>query len=101
MICCLFRYSTNAGFIKLIVVISSAAPEATGRDFLFFSVFAQLLGFSFGFGPVSVCRSPEGVCSPSDRMGLKEQLIRGSFSLRPGGGRGMECGLSLRWQRLA
>ena len=23
----------------------------------------QLLGFSFGFGPASACRSPEGVCS--------------------------------------
>ena len=54
MIRCLYRYSTDAGYIKLIVEVSSAAPEAAGRDFPFSSLFAQLLGFSFGFGPASV-----------------------------------------------
>ena len=49
--------------MKLIVEFYSAAPEAAGRDFPFSSLFAQLLGFSFGFGPASVCRLPEGVCS--------------------------------------
>ena len=77
MICCLFRFSTDAGYITLIVVVQSAAPEASGRDFPFSSLFAQLLGFSFAFGPASACRSPEGVCSCPDRTGLKEQLIRG------------------------
>ena len=77
MIRCLFRYSTDAGYIKVIVEIKSAAPEAAGRDFPFSSLLAQLLGFSFGFGPASACRSPEGVCSHSDLMGLKEQLLRG------------------------
>ena len=37
----------------------------------FSSLFAQLLGFSFGFGPASVWMSPEGICSHSDRTGLK------------------------------
>ena len=64
-------------YIKLIVEIQSAAPEDAGRNFPFSSLFTQLLGFSFGFGPASACRSPEGVCSRSDRTGLKEQLIRG------------------------
>ena len=63
MICCLFRYSTDAGYIKLIVEIESAVPEAAGRDFPFSSLFTQLLGFSFGSDPASSCRSPEGICS--------------------------------------
>ena len=48
---CLFRYSTDEEFIKLIVGISSTAPEAARRNFPFSSLFAQLLGFSFGFDP--------------------------------------------------
>ena len=72
MICCLFRYSKDAGFIKLTVEISSAAPEAAGRDFPFSSLFAQLLGFSFGFGPASVCRSPEDICFSLRQDGIKE-----------------------------
>ena len=70
MIHCLFMYSTDAGYIKLIVEIYSAAPEAAGRDFPFSSLFAQLLGFSFGFGPASACRSPEGVCSSLRQDGV-------------------------------
>ena len=73
MICCLFRYSTDAGYIKLIVEIYSTAPEAAGRDFPFSSLFAQLLGFSFGFGPAFVCRSPEGVCSS-----LRQDRVKGA-----------------------
>ena len=76
MIRCLFRYSTDAGYIKLMVEIKSAAPEADGRDSPFSSLFAELLRFSFAFGPHSACRLPEGVCS-SLRMGLEEQLLWG------------------------
>ena len=71
MICCLFRYSTDAGYIKLIVDIYSAAPEAAVRDFPFSSLFAQLLGFSLGFGPACACRSHEGVCSSLRQDGVK------------------------------
>ena len=87
----LFRYSTDAGYIKLIVGISSTAPEAAGRDFPFSSLFSQLSGFSFGFGPTSVCRLPSGFCSCSDRMGLKQRLIRG-FWLIHAWGRGWREG---------
>ena len=45
---------------------------AAWRDFPF-SVFAQLLGFSFGFGPASVCRSPEGVGSS-----LRQDRVKGT-----------------------
>ena len=51
MIRCLFRYYTSIGYIKLIVEIQSAAPEAAGRNFPFSFLFVQLLEFSFGFGP--------------------------------------------------
>ena len=71
MIPCLFRYSSAVGYIKLIVEIKSAAPEAAEREFPFSSLFAQLPGFSFGFGPASACRSPEGVCSLLRQDGVK------------------------------
>ena len=70
MICCVFRYSRDVGHIKLIVEIYSAAPEAAGRNFPFSSLFIELLAFSFGFGPASSCRSPEGVCSSLRQDGV-------------------------------
>ena len=88
-------------YIKLIVEIYSAAPEAAGRNFLFSSLFAQLPGFSFGFGAASACRSPEGICSRSDRMGLKEQLIRGLWLTQAWGREGDGCQAGLWWQRPA
>ena len=100
MIRCLFRYSTDAGYIKLIVEIWSAAPEAAGRNFPF-SLFAHLPGFSFGFGPASACRSPEGICFRPDRTGLKEQLLRGLWLTQAGGREGYGCWASLRRQRPA
>ena len=71
MIRCLFRYSRDTGYNKLIVEIQSAASEAAGRTFPFSSLFAQLLGFSFGFDPVSACRLPEGVSSVLSEDGVK------------------------------
>ena len=62
MIRCLFRYSTDAGY-KLIVGIYSPAAEATQRNFLFSSSFAQTLRFSFGLGPTCGFRLPSGICS--------------------------------------
>ena len=50
---------------------TSTASEAAGIDFPFFSLFAQLLGFSFGFGPTSVCRLLRASVLHSDRTGLK------------------------------
>ena len=80
MICCLFRYSTDAGYIKLIVEIYSTAPGAAGRNFPFSSLFAQLLGFSFRFDPASVCRSPEGVCSLLRQDGVKGAAASGALA---------------------
>ena len=71
MIHCLFRYSTGAGYIKLIAEVYSTAPEAAQRNFPFSSLFSQLLGFSFGFGPASACRLPSGICSLLRHQGVK------------------------------
>ena len=71
MIHCLFSYSSDAEYIKLIVEISSTAPEAAGRNIPFSSLFSQLLGFSFEFGLAFACRSPEGICSSLRQDGVK------------------------------
>ena len=80
MIRCLFRYSTDAGYINLIVEIYSTDPETAGRDFPFSSLFAQLPGFGFGFGPASACRSPEGICSPPRQDGVKGAAASGALA---------------------
>ena len=64
----------------MIVEIQSAAPETAGRDFPFSSLFAQLPGFSFGFGPASACRSPEGVCSLLRQDGVKGAAASGALA---------------------
>ena len=54
MLHCLFRYSRDTGYMKFIVEIYSGVPEAAGSSFPFSSLFAHILGFSFGFRPTSV-----------------------------------------------
>ena len=71
MIHCLFRYSADAGYIKLLVGIQSVAPEAARRNFLFSSFFTKLLVFSFGSGPTSACRLPSVICSSPRQEGVK------------------------------
>ena len=87
---CPFWYSRDAGYVKFVVEIYSAAPVAAGRDFPFSSLFPQLLGFSFGFGPASACRSPEGVCSLLRQDGVKGAAASGALAhpgRREGGAR--------------
>ena len=67
-------------YSKLIVEIYSTAPEAAGRDFPFSSLFAQLPGFRFGFGPASACRSPEGVSSSLIQDGVKGAADLGALA---------------------
>ena len=50
-------------------------------------MFAQLLGFSFGFGPASACRSPERVCSSLRQDGVKGAADSGAPT-RSGWGEG-------------
>ncbi|KAM9086567.1 peptidyl-prolyl cis-trans isomerase D isoform 2-T3 [Megaptera novaeangliae] len=51
---------------------------------------ALLPGFSFGFGPASACRSPEGVCSPPRQDGVKGAAASGALAHSGGGGSGTE-----------
>ena len=51
-------------------------------------MFAQLLGFSFGFGPTSAIGHLRASVLHSDRMGLKQQLIRGLWLTQAGGREG-------------
>ena len=83
--------------IKLIVGISSAAPEAAGRNFPFSSLFSQLPGFSFGVGPASACRLPEGVCSLLTQDGVKGAAALGALAHS---GRG-EGGVRMRGEPVA
>ena len=53
----------------------------------FSSFFAQLLGFSFGFGPASACRSPEGVYCWLRQDGVKVAADSGALA-HSGGGEG-------------
>ena len=86
--------------MKLIVELQSAAPEAAGRDFPFSSLFSQLPGLSFGFGPASACRSPESICSPPRQNEFKGAAASGALA-HSGGGREQYGGggASLRRQR--
>ena len=68
-------------------VVCGAASEAAGRDFSFPSLFVQLPGFSFGFGPASACRSPEDVCSPPRQNRVKGAAASGALA-HPGRGEG-------------
>ena len=42
-------------------------------------MFVQLLGFSFGFGSGSACRSPEGICSSLRQDGVKGTADSGAL----------------------
>ena len=53
---------------------------AAGRDFPFSSLFEELLGFSFGFGPAYACRSPEGVSSSLRQDGVKGAAASGALA---------------------
>ena len=50
------------------------------RDFPFSSLFTQLPGFSFVFGPTSVCSSLEGICSSLTQDGVKGAAVSGALA---------------------
>ena len=70
-------------------------PWVCWEKFPFLFLFAQLLGFCFGFGPASACRSPEGVCSSLTQDGVKGAADSGVLAHSGrGGGRGTDAGWS-------
>ena len=66
MIRCLFRYSTDAGTSSCLWSFNPLLLRLLGEISL-----SLLCSYSFGFGPTSVCRSPEGVCSSLRQDGVK------------------------------
>ena len=56
-------------------------------------IFAISSWFSFGFGPASACRSPEGVCSSLRQDGVKGAADSGALGHSGQGvGRGTDAG---------
>ena len=78
MIRCLFRYSTDAGTSGCLWSFNPLLLRLLGEISL--SLFVQLPGFNFGFGPASACRSPEGVCSPPRQDGVKGAAASGALA---------------------
>ena len=101
MIRCLFRYSTDAGTSGCLWSFSLLLLRFLGEiSFsLLFSQSSWVSALDLDL-PLRVGRLRASVLC-SDRTGLKEQLFRGSGSLRPGGGKGTDGGVSLRRQRPA
>ena len=88
-------------YIKLIVEIQSAAPEAAGRVSLSLLCSHSSWGSALDLDlPLRVGRLRVSVLR-SYRTGLKEQLIRGLWLTRAGGREAFGCGASLRRQRPA
>ena len=77
MICCLFRYSTDAGTSSCLWSFNPLLLRLWERfPFLFFVRTAP----GVQFGPASACRSPEGVCSPPRQNGVKGAAASGALA---------------------
>ena len=101
MIRFLFGYSTDAGYIKLIVEIESLLLRLLGEISLSLLCSHSSQGSALDLDPpLRVGRLRASVLC-SDRTGLKEQLIQGLWLTQAGGGRGTECGAGLRRHRTA
>ena len=101
MIPCLFRYSTDAGYMKLMWRFNPLLLRLLGEISLSLLCSHSSRDSALDLAPplhvghlrVSVLRS--------HRVGLKEQVIRGLWLTQAGGREGYGCGASLRWQRPA
>ena len=101
MIRCLFRYSTDAGYIKLIVDFNPLLLRLLGEISLSLLCSHSSRGSALDLAPpLRVGRLRASVLR-SDRTGLKEQLIRGLWLTQARGREGDGCGASLRRQRPA
>ena len=101
MIHCLFRYSTDAGTSSWLWGFNPLLLRLHGVISLSLLCLHSSWGSALDLAlPLHVGHPLVSVLCP-DKMGLKEQLIGGSSSLRPGVGRGTECGASPQQQRPA
>ena len=97
MIRCLFRYSTDAGYINWLWRFNPLLLRLLGEISLF-RLCLPSSWFSFGFGPASACRSPEGVCSSLRQDGVKGAADLGALAHSGQGEGGVRI---LQWQRPA
>ena len=102
MIHCLFRNSADAGTSSCLWSFNPLLLRLLGEISPPLLCSHSSRGFSFGFGPTSACRSPEGVCSPPRQDGVKGAAASGALAHS---GRGREGygggGASLRRPRPA
>ena len=99
MICCLFRYCTDAGTSGWLWRFNLLLLRLLGEISLSLLCSHSSWGSALDLDPpLRVGHLRASVLWP-DRMGLKEQLIRGLWITQAGGREEYGCGASLRWQR--
>ena len=98
MICCLFRYSTDAGTSSCLWSFNPLLLRLLGEISLSLLCSHSSGGSALDLDPpLRVGRLRASVLH-SDRTGLKEQLLRGLWLTQTGGREGYGCGASLRRQ---
>ena len=99
MIRCLFRYSTDAGTSSCLWSFNPLLLRLLGEISLSLCLYSSR-GSALDLDlPLRVARLRASV--RSERIGLKEQLLRGLWLTQAGGREGYRCGASLQWQRPA
>ena len=88
MIRCLFRYSTDAGYISLIVRFNPLLLRLLGEISLSLLCSHSSWGSTLDLAPPLYVGRLRASVLCSDRMGLKEQLIRGLWLTQAGGREG-------------
>ena len=91
MISCLFRYSTDAGYIKLIVEIYLLLLRLLGEISLSLLCSHSSWGSALDLAPPLYVGRLRASVLRSDRTGLKEQLIWGLWLTQAGGREGYRC----------
>ena len=91
MISCLFRYSTDAGYIKLIVEIYPLLLRLLGEISLSLLCSHSSWGSALDLAPPLYVGRLRASVLRSDRTGLKEQLIWGLWLTQAGGREGYRC----------
>ena len=99
MICCLFRYSTDAGTSSCLWSFNPPLLRLLGEISLSPLCSYSSLGSALDLDPpLHVGRLRASLPRP-DSMGLKEQLLQGLWLTQAEGREGYRWGGSLRWQR--
>ena len=80
MIRCLFRCSTDAGTSSCLWSFNPLLLRLLGEISPSLLCSHSSQGFSFGFGPASACRLPEGVCSPPRQNRVKGAAALGALA---------------------